>query len=365
MIDDLFETRSKLIINTHHLAYNFDYLKRLNQHKKIICMVKANAYGHGSITVAQALDHKTDYFGTAGIDGAIKLRKAGIKSKIMVFCGFFSIDHIPLLKTYNLIPVIHSLYQLELLIKHAGQWSVELWLKLNTGMNRLGFNESDFKQALDLVNQNPHLFTQRNVLSHLAESEVQDSDFTKQQLHRMKTMIQDIHFDHISISNSAHAISAQDPFFNVIRIGIALYGIASSNQDDPAKSPLKPVMTFKARIIAIQHLDKGDYVGYNRQWQAKKSTKIAVVATGFGDGYPPIAPNNTPVMIQGVRCPLVGRVSMDMITVDVTNLATVNIGEEATLWGEALPVETVSKAINISPYALITGLRKRIQQQVI
>jgi len=362
--DKIKNLRAYVTINTKNLIDNFNYLKSLNQNKTIICMIKANAYGHDSVITAKTLEHQADYFGVASLEEAVKIRLSGTHKKLLVFSGFFDCLQIPTMIKHNIIPVVHSLYQLEMLFKHANKWEIELWLKINSGMNRLGLSKKDFIEANELLRKNKHSFSNMNLLSHLAESNNIESSFTAEQFKKFKSLVKPYDLKHISISNSASSIIGNDDSFDTIRLGISLYGISTLPEAEQAL-PLKPVMTFKSRIISILKLKEKESVGYNRRWVAQEPSIIAVVPVGYGDGYPQHAVNGTPVLINNIECPLAGRVSMDMLTVDVTKIPTVNIGDEVILWGDGLPIEKVGRYMNYSPYALVTGLRQRVYHKFI
>ncbi|MDC0534609.1 alanine racemase [Francisellaceae bacterium] len=359
------DLRAYVTINRDNLKHNFQVLKNLNPDSKIICMVKANAYGHDSVYVAKALDKQTSYFGVASIEGAIKLVESNIKAKVLIFSGFFCKEQISVMKKFHLIPVIHSIYQLQLLLEYAPEWGVELWLKINSGMNRLGLSEMEFEQANKLLTEGKHHLTGINLISHLAESHDEESQFTLKQINYFKFLSKYKIYDLISINNSAASIIYPDPYFNTVRFGISLYGISTLSGETKRSLDLKPVMTFKSQIIAIQKIKQGESVGYDRNWFANVDSIIAIIPVGYGDGYPQHATNGTPILIKGRECPLVGNVSMDMLAVDITSLTDINIGEPVTLWGEGLPVEKVAKAMQFSPYGLVAGIRRRVYHHFI
>jgi alanine racemase len=359
------DLRAYVTINKDNLKHNFQVLKNLNPDSKIICMVKANAYGHDSVYVAKALDKQTSYFGVASIEGAIKLVESNIKAQVLIFSGFFCKEQISVMKKFHLIPVIHSIYQLKLLLEYAPEWRVELWLKINSGMNRLGLSDMEFEQANKLLTQLKNRFTGINLISHLAESHNEESQFTLNQINYFKLLSKSKIYDLISINNSAASIIYPDPYFNTVRFGISLYGISTLSAETKKSLDLKPVMTFKSQIISIQKIKQGESVGYDRNWFANVDSIIAIIPVGYGDGYPQHAANGTPILIKDKECPLVGNVSMDMLAVDITSLTDINIGEPVTLWGEGLPVEKVAKAMQFSPYGLVAGIRRRVYHHFI
>ncbi|MFZ9035745.1 MAG: alanine racemase, partial [Francisellaceae bacterium] len=346
-------------IDLDALHHNLQFIKRLHPHKLIIAMLKADAYGHGAINIAKSLDGHCDYFGVASVEEGIELKTHGIlQTKIMIFSGFFHTDQLPSLIKFDLIPIIHSRYQYELLEDYFSHKNSEIWLKINTGMNRLGMNEQDFNalyHELKAKYQQPI-----HVLTHLAESENADQTFTNRQLDCFYHLIKDKKLGHISAFNSAATL--RHPFNNhgnTIRIGIALYGIKT--MDDNASDRLNPVMEVCAHVIAIQHLKKGDSVGYNRLYIADEETKIAIICFGYGDGYPQFAPNGTPVMINNRLYPTAGKISMDLMAVDIGS-DPIEIGAPVTLFGKTLPLSELAAKIGTSPYAMMTAINPRVKR---
>jgi alanine racemase len=349
-------------INTQNLLSNFQVLRgKSSSACTTIAMVKGNAYGHGLIEVCNVLAPYSEYFGVASLDEGIKVRLSGVKAKIIVFSGFFHVGHVEDLLQYQLIPIIHSEYQVDLLGTYFRNEQSEIWLKINTGMNRLGFSVKKFQKIYEQLSCH-HMDHGISVITHLAESEVEDDSFTKIQLEYFKKAMLGKHFSHLSIGNSAAILSDYKmPDCNTIRPGISMYGISNLYNAEGRKT-LKPVMSFQSRVVAIQNILKGESIGYNRTYIANKDMKIAVIPVGYGDGYPQNAPNGTPVLVNGCRCEMVGRISMDMMTVDITDIDAVKILDSVILWGEALPVEDVAAAIGVSPYALVTNLADRVRR---
>lgn len=349
-------------INTQYLLDNFQTLRGKSSNAyTTIAMVKGNAYGHGLIEVCNVLAPYSEYFGVASLDEGIKVRLSGIKTKIIVFSGFFHAGHVEDLIQYHLIPIVHSEYQVDLLDAYFQNKHSEIWLKVNTGMNRLGFSVEKFHKIYEQLSSR-HAEHGISVITHLAESEVEDDFFTKVQLEHFKVAMSGKRFSHLSIGNSAAILNADKmPDCNTIRPGISMYGISTLYSAEGRKA-LKPVMSFQSRVVAIQHILKGESIGYNRTYIANQDMKIAVIPIGYGDGYPQNAPNGTPVLVNGYRCEMVGRISMDMMTVDITHIGQVKMLDSVVLWGEALPVEEVAEAIGVSPYALVTNLADRVRR---
>lgn len=354
-------TRAFAYINLNNLLYNLRNIKKLHPNKQLIIMLKANAYGHGAINIASALDGQCDYFGVASIEEGIELRQAGIKqTKLIVFSGFFCADMVQELIKHRLIPIIHSAYQYELLEAYFKTDKSEIWLKVNTGMNRLGLTEKEFQY---LFNRATIYDRPINALTHLAESESIDQHFTLMQLKRFQSLVSGKALTHISAFNSAASLLQKHDFdTNTIRIGLALYGACAANHT-LLHCSLKPVMSLHSHIIAIQTINKGDSVGYNRQYIAKKKTHIGIASIGYGDGYPQITPNGTAVFINNSIYPSSGKVSMDLMAVDIGENSTVRIGDTVTLFGAPnLSVDDVAQKLGISSYAMLTAINPRVSR---
>ncbi|MDA0911410.1 MAG: alanine racemase [Proteobacteria bacterium] len=348
-------------INISHLLANLANIRALHANKSMIIMLKANAYGHGAVEIAKALDGLCDYFGVASVEEGIELILAGIeKTKVIVFSGFFSKDMVQTLIDYRLIPIIHSAYQYELLDEYFQSKYAEIWLKVNTGMNRLGLSEGEFEA---LYHKAQSYQKPINALTHLAESESCDQSFTLKQLQRFQALVKDKSFTHISAFNSAASLLNDDNFnTNTIRIGLALYG-ACAAAHPLLRCTLKPVMTLHSHVVAIQSIDVGDSVGYNRQYIAKVKTQIAIVTIGYGDGYPQAAPNGTMVAINGKLYPTAGKVSMDLMAIDIGMNKDIHIGDNVTLFGtHDLLVDDVAKHIGTSSYAMLTAINPRVKR---
>ncbi len=351
--------RAFAYINLTNLLYNLENIKRLHPHKTIIVMLKANAYGHGATKIAKALDGLCDYFGVASVEEGIELSQAGVhKTKIIIFSGFFCVDMVKALIEYRLIPIIHSAYQYELLHEYFTTTSAEIWLKVNTGMNRLGLTEEEFTS---LYQKAQSYAKPVNALTHLAESESTDQTFTREQLRRFQALIKDKNLRHISAFNSAASLLQREDFgTNTIRIGLALYGACAAEQRH-LNCRLKPVMSLHSHIIAIQRINKGASVGYNRQYIATEDTHIAIASIGYGDGYPQSTPSQTSVLINNQIYPTAGKISMDLTAIDIGLTHHVNIGDTITLFGNsALTVDEVAHRIGTSSYAMLTAINPRV-----
>lgn len=341
-------------INLSNLTHNINILR--SKSTNLIVMVKGNAYGHGLCGIGKHIEQLNITIGVASMSEGVALRQAGVTSDIIVFSGFYSKQHELELIQHNLIPVVHSLYQISLLENYLKKASAHVWLKYNTGMNRLGFSKDDLLSAYEQLAAIKHI--KINILTHLAEADLNDKQFTYYQVEQFNELLNKGNFHLSSCYNSAGTL-AHPNNYHVNRSGIAAYGI-STLENSALSQGLKPVMTLKSQIISIQRIKDGDYIGYNRTYKAPCKQTIAIIPVGYGDGYPQITPNGTPVLINGEIAPVCGRVSMDLMSVDISNIPSANIGSEVILFGDGLPAEDVAKSINISPYALVTCLTQRV-----
>lgn len=339
------------------LRHNIQRIKQLAPQSKIIAVVKANGYGHGIEFVATTLEQDIDAIGVARLEEALRLRSHGIVKPIVLLEGFFSAKDLPILAVNNLETVIHCQEQLTALLQAELPQPIKVWLKIDTGMHRLGIlpeQVEEFYQALKTCSQ----VSQINFISHFSRADETDNDYTLIQLERFLTACADKPGSK-SISASGGILFWQQAHLDWIRPGIILYGISPDNC--PASEyGLIPVMTLTSSLIAVKDHKKGEPVGYGGHWISPADTKIGVVAIGYGDGYPRDVPVGTPVIINGRRVPIVGRVSMDMLTVDLGKTATDKVGDEVILWGKQLPIEEIATITGVISYELVTKLTPRV-----
>lgn len=347
---------TKAYINLTSLRYNLQVAKSTALSSKVLAVIKADGYGHGIIRVAQSLS-SADGFAVASIDEALQLRQAGFLHRILLLEGLFSEAELALVCQHRLDVVVHSRHQLEWLLAGQIKGKINVWVKIDTGMHRLGFQLDELDWVVDQLEQNRQPF-QVHLMSHLASAD-ESLVFTEGQLRLFNSI--SAQFDYPkSLANSAGLLGFKVAHFDWVRPGIMLYGAGESNST--FKPKLKPVMTLASEVIALKWVAEGQSVGYGQTWQACRDTYIAVIAIGYGDGYPRHAQSGTPVLINGHRQALVGRVSMDMICVDVTELAnTVRIGDPVILWGdEALTVDEVARHTGTIGYELLCGVAPRV-----
>lgn len=337
------------------LAHNFDVVKQHAPHSKIMSMVKANAYGHGIETIAEALKDKTDAFGVARLYAARILRNIGVSRPIVLMAGVLDENELQIAEELNVDLVVHQYYQVEFLKKLKTDMVV--WLKLETGMGRLGFPADNFENVFSEIKNLKHIVDVK-VMTHFSEPGNLASDKTEMQIDLFNRVTKNLDAEK-SLANSAAIIDFKQSHADWVRPGIMLYGASSVEGKTAAELNLIPVMDFSSKIIAINILQKGDSIGYDSLFVCPNVMKIAVVAIGYGDSYPRHIKADAVVLIDGKRCAIVGRVSMDMITVDVTQLSAVVVGDSVLLWGKGLPVGEIADSADTSSYELLTQIMPR------
>lgn len=349
------------IIDFQALAHNYKVIKSYAPNSKVLAVLKANAYGHGLERIAKALP-QADGFGVARLDEAIALRKAGIIQPIILLEGFFSPDELTLLSEYNLETIIHSKEQLEAINNAHLDSAIKVWLKIDTGMHRLGISPKDFSTFLQALEQSKNVQKYITLISHLGCADDLNDKTTSVQLSIFKQLASSTY--ECSLANSAGICAWPEAHFDWVRPGLMLYGVSPMLVQSAQQKALQPVMTLKSSLISIRRISKGDSVGYGSSWTSAKDTYIGVIAIGYGDGYPRHAENGTPIYINGRIVPLIGRVSMDMITVDLgegtAGKIKDNVGDEATLWGAELPIEQIAKCATTIPYELLCNISRRV-----
>ena len=422
-------------ISLANLRHNFAIARGLAPKAWVMAVVKANAYGHGAVQIARALEESAGgdgaytlpadafglarlAFGVARLEEGLELRAAGIKSKIVLLSGVFNRDELAEARRRQLDMVVHSNSQLDMLLGESGGAQVKvqakrktneppavIWLKLDSGMHRLGLQAAEFRQAVQRLRAAKSI-KDLVFMSHLACADQPAAALNNHQLAHFQETIDCLDIrpnEALSLANSAALITRKDMHFDWVRPGVMLYSINPLNEEPlneellndgkplnenplneepldkslPDKSAdlnaldrvsstsamakLRPVMTLRSKIIAIQTVPAGDTVGYGDVWRARRVSTIGIVAAGYGDGYPRHASNATPVRVNGQLCRLAGRVSMDLMAIDLTDIQGVKIGDPVTLWGEGLPLETVAQHSGTIAYELLTGVNQRVK----
>ncbi len=352
---------TRAVINLKALQHNLSTLQHTAPESKVLVVVKANAYGHGMVKIAQSLDGVYGC-GVARLQEAVQLRQAGLKKPIVLLEGFFDETELPLLVEHDLQCVVHSQEQVDAILTAQLITPIQIWLKLDTGMHRLGFHEKPFDTAYQQLKQSKNVLQQIHLITHFNCADELDNPITTKQITSFNNHVK-ADCGLLSLANSAATLAWPESHADLIRPGIALYGVSPFADKIAGDHGLQAVMTLKSRLIAVRNHQAGESVGYGATWAAQQDTKLGVIAVGYGDGYPRMAPAGTPVLINGRLVPIVGRVSMDMLTVDLGADSDEQVGDEVILWGDGLPVEQVAKHIGTIAYELVTKLTARVALQ--
>lgn len=355
---------TRAIINREALRHNYAIAAALSGDGKAMPIVKANAYGHGAVTVAQTLEPLAPALGVACIEEAIELREAGISKPILLLEGFFSAEELELAAAKNFWLMLQTDEQLAAVDAATITQPLNCWLKFDTGMHRLGFQPEHAADLYACLRAMPQVSDDVVLATHFASADDLDSDFTQLQIQLFRDCTQGIDAPR-SLANSPGLLGWPEARAEWNRPGFMLYGHSPFATAHGEAAKLQPVMTFRSEVMAVREIAIGESVGYANTWNAEKPSRIATVPVGYGDGYPRHAANSTPVLINGQRAPLVGRVSMDMITVDVTELAPVNIGDEVILWGEKLSANEVAIHADTIGYEIMTRMHNRVPREAI
>ena len=340
------------------LRHNLRRARAAAPASKIMAAIKANGYGHGLLRVAHAL-HEADGFGVACIDEAVQLREAGINKPITLLEGFFSSDELEAIGRYKLLPAVHHAEQIEMLEQARLSQPLQVWLKVDSGMHRLGFAPEQAAVAAERLQRCANVADLFGCMTHLANADNLDDTLTVQQVETFRRATAAVPGVR-SISNSAALLGWPQSHAEWVRPGIMLYGVSPFIGGRAEHHDLRPAMTLRSELIAVNSLRRGDAVGYGGGWVCPEDMSVGVVAAGYGDGYPRHVPNGTPVLVNGVRVPLVGRVSMDMLTVDLRSQPDARPGDPVVLWGEGLPVEEVAESAGTIPYDLLCRVMPRV-----
>ncbi|RYU63208.1 alanine racemase [Methylolobus aquaticus] len=341
------------------LEHNLSRLREAAPRAKVMAVIKANAYGHGMVRVASALP-TADAFAVARLDEGVALREAGIRQRIVVLQGFICPEELELHARFDLEPVIHSVHQIDLLEQHPPRDArLGAWVKLDTGMHRLGLDPAEFRDCYQRLSGNVHLKDPLPIMTHLANADVVTDTTTERQLAVFNGVASDP-VERVA-ANSAGLLAWPASHAEWVRPGLALYGVSPFPFRSGAKDGFRPVMTLKTRLIAIKNLRRGDPVGYGGDWICPHPTRMGIASIGYGDGYPRSAASGTPVLVNEQSAPLIGRVSMDMITVDLSEHPQARVGDTVTLWGQGLPVEEVARHANTIPYVLLCNVTQRVR----
>lgn len=353
---------TRALIDLSALRHNLQRAREAAPRSRTLAVVKANGYGHGLVRVAEALD-SADGFGVSCLDEAVELRDAGLRSPIVLLEGITRAADLRAVREYELQCVLHHESQLRLFEAERGAAPVPVWLKLDTGMHRLGFPVDDFPAVLERVLRCGAIAGPLRLMTHLAHADDPASPLTLRQADLLHSAAASGDFE-LSIANSAGVLGWPQTHADWVRPGVMLYGVAPFVGGTGPEHALLPAMTLSSELIAVNRYRRGDGIGYGGTWRCPEDMPVGVVAIGYGDGYPRHAPSGTPVLVNGRPVPLVGRVSMDMISVDLRSQPQARVGDPVVLWGEGLPVEEIARMAGTIGYELLCGVAPRVKVEV-
>jgi alanine racemase len=350
---------TQAIIDRAALHHNLARVRAAAPERRVMAIVKANAYGHGMVRVARILGDGVDAFGVACLGEAEVLRSAGVHAPITLLEGVFEAGEYRDAARLGLAAVIHHRWQIEALEATALPAPLQVWLKMDSGMHRLGLPPGEVRDAWERLHACRGVIQPVGLMTHFACADARNSPATMDQLARFRKVVAEL-AGAWCLANSAAILDIPASHGHWVRPGLMLYGISPFPGEAAASLGLRPVMQFISAIIAINPVSRGEAVGYGGAWVCKNDTVIGVVAAGYADGYPRHAPSGTAVLVNNRPAPLVGRVSMDMLCVDLTDHPEVRIGDPALLWGGSLPVEEVAAAAGTIPYELLCHIAPRV-----
>lgn len=342
------------LVDLSALERNLHIARRLTR-ARIMAVIKANAYGHGLLRTAEAL-RAAEGFALLDIADAVRLREAGFQQTLLLLEGFFSVDELRLMAEYDLTTVLHSPHQLAMLDAYPRRGGLSVWLKINTGMSRLGFEPEMVPAVMAQLKAHASI-REVTLMTHFANADVAEG--VGEQLEKFNALAAAYNMPR-SLANSAALLRYPATHGDWVRPGIMLYGTSPFADKSAADLGLRPVMTLSSEIISVRDIQPGQQVGYGGLFRADRRMRVGVVACGYADGYPRHALTGTPVLINGRRTQTIGRVSMDMLSVDLSALSDASIGSRVVLWGEGLPVDDVAKAAGTISYELLCALTARV-----
>ena len=351
---------ARALIDLQALRHNYQLAREVSG-ARALAVVKADAYGHGAVRCAQALQDQADGFAVACIEEALQLREAGIRGPILLLEGFFEAGELALIEQHDLWCVVHALWQLEAIERSAVGKPLTVWLKLDSGMHRVGLDPADYQAAYRRLLASGKV-AKIVLMSHFARADELDCPRSEEQLAVFEQARQGLAAE-VSLRNSPAVLgwprlfSQQQPS-DWVRPGIMLYGATPFEQAQTVAAQLQPVMTLESKIISVRELPADEPVGYGARFVTERPTRVGVVAMGYADGYPRHAPSGTPVTIDGQPSRLIGRVSMDMLCVDLSDLPGAGLGSRVELWGKQVLASDVAACAGTIPYQLFCNLRR-------
>lgn len=342
------------------LRHNLGIAKSAAPNSKIMAVVKANGYGHGLLRVAAGLN-QADGFAVLGLDEAVSLRQSGFSQTILLLEGVFSPDELVTASEQDVSLVVHGDKQIEMIENASPHTPVAVFLKMNTGMNRLGFKSKDYVAALNRLASCKNVKGEITLMTHFATADEDEGVAAALALFQKTT--QGLSYPS-SLANSAALLRYPETHTDWVRPGIMLYGATPVAGTAAASYGLKPAMSFTSEIIAVQNLEIGESVGYGKRFTATRKARVGIVACGYADGYPRHAPSGTAIAVDRKITQTLGRVSMDMLFADITDIPQANIGSSVELWGNQVPVDSVAEAAGTVGYELLCAIAPRVPAKV-
>lgn len=347
---------ARALIDLQALRHNYRVAKQLSA-DKALAVVKADAYGHGAVACAKALVDLADGFAVACLEEALELRAAGIAQPIVLLEGFFSADELALIETNDLWCVVHAEWQLAIIEQAHLTRPLTVWLKMDSGMHRVGFFAHEYRAAWQRL-QGSNNVASIVLMSHFARADELDCTSTDEQYQLFQDASAGIDAP-ISICNSPALVAWPHIRSDWSRPGIILYG---SQPVPDSEQQFLPVMSLQSKIIAVRELSAGEPIGYGAQCVTSRATRVGIVAMGYADGYPRHAPTGTPVSVEGCRTQLLGRVSMDMLAVDLTDLPHADVGSAVELWGQSVSIDEVAACAGTISYQLLCNVKRVVRE---
>ena len=352
---------AQAVIDLAAIRYNFKVARSLAKNARAIAIIKADAYGHGALAVAETLAPYADAFGVACIEEALELRQGGISAPILLLEGFFSADELPIIAENNFWTALHSMYQLEMIREAKLSQPIHVWPKMDSGMHRLGLNAQELRDVYQQLNEMDNV-SEVVLMSHMACADDLEGGMSKRQIAAYDLATLDLQAKQ-SLANSAAILSDNTSHRDWLRVGLMIYGASPFAVPHAVADQLKPAMCFVTQVIAIREVAAGETVGYGASFNCVTARLIATIAIGYADGYDRHIVSGSAVLVAGQSAKIAGRISMDMVTVDITGLEGIEVGSDVELWGAQLPVAEVAKAASTIAYTLFTGVTKRVPRK--
>jgi alanine racemase len=354
---------ARVVIDLNAARANLARVRALAPRSQVMAIIKADAYGHGLTRMARALAD-ADAFGVACLEEAVTLRRAGASKRIILLEGVFDAEELALVRKLGLETMVHCPEQVAMLEQAPAGPPVVVWLKVDTGMHRLGVDPAQALALWKRLNFSASVADPIRLVTHFANANARGDASVERQLALFADSIGALAGERC-IANSAGVIAVPQAHVDWVRPGLMLYGVSPFADTVAVEEGLKPVMTVRSALIAVKRVHKGESVGYGGTWTCPEDMPIGVVAIGYGDGYPRHCESGTPVLVNGRRAALIGRPSMDMLIVDLRNVPEAQVGDPVVLWGEGLPVEEVARYAGTIPYELLCSVRLRARFEVI